>query len=275
MIILPISRIKSAAVTIVAATLSLGLASVPAQAQSGPVVVQGGTVGTTTDSCAVGYVEPDRAWTAAHCGFNGQAMYNEHGVHVGTLRYVHPAGANEYDVAYIQFAHGVRAGGNPLSGDGINARPGLGERVCATGRFTGINCGDVNTKPMQKPRMFSSTPLHKKNGDSGSGVFIPGRPGVVGIYSGFSFSTIKGIQGAWSNIAEMPSPEERARLPFQGRVPNKPNINTNRELTLQEFIEHYVRAVADGAEAMSSNALSGSSFDDIKGILASYNIGYL
>ena len=92
--------LKNGLVAAAAAFIAVAGGQAIAQAAPGVSVTQGQVVMTAEGAgCTVGYVEGDRAWTAAHCGLSGQQVYNQFGQHVGTLRWFKPSGAAEHDLA--------------------------------------------------------------------------------------------------------------------------------------------------------------------------------
>lgn len=252
--------------------VAVTLAVPAANAAPVAVVVQGQKIQTASGQvCTVGYVEGDRAWTAAHCGVNGSALYNEAGVHIGALRYLRAGGAPDYDMAYIQFAHGVAAGGNPETGDGMSAAPGLGGEVCADGRVTGVNCGKVASDGAAVNGAFATTDMFKNHGDSGAPVFVPGRPGVVGLLSG-TFQRTGANGGTWSLVSYMPSAQERNNLEFQGRVARKGNISTAAALPLPAWLMAQLRGYVEQAEGLVSTSSRGPRLEDITGLLRYYGV---
>ncbi|KAA8724186.1 hypothetical protein [Corynebacterium phocae] len=267
--------LKGAAHKLAAVACAVGIAggalTAPAAQAAAPAIAIQGHKTTTANgaTCTIGYVEPDRAWTAAHCGFNGQAIYNEFGSHIGTLRYFWPSGTAERDLAYIQFAHGTVAGGNPISGDGIRPVPEPGGIICATGRHTPETCSAV-TPRRARPGMVSAQLMHKISGDSGSGVYIPGQPGVVGIFSGETLKNFGADAGTYSNFALMPSPHEIATLPHQGRVSRHPDLPVS--VNTGNLAEHGLRYVGEPMEAFSSTSSRGLLIDDIRGFIGTFGI---
>lgn len=249
-----------------------GLLTAPAAHAQGSVRVTQGQMVRTADgaTCTVGYVEPTRAWTASHCGVNGQSMYNEFGEHIGTLRYFRPGGVKEHDIAYIQFAAGTFSGGNPDSGDGVWGPPAFGEQVCIQGRRSGRNCAPVVQHVVPKNAMFATQDLHKEHGDSGAGAFIPGRPGVVGIYSGTSFVDFNGQHMVFENIAFMPSPDQIASLPYQGFEPRKPGLNQSTSILDYPFA--ILRPYIEQLEAMLKTSSQGFDIANLRGLAAAYGI---
>lgn len=236
-----------------------------------PTVRQGEVVQTADGSqCTLGYVETTRAWTAAHCGVNGQAVYLGDGRHLGTLRYYQRSGANGHDLAYIQFADGTHNAGNPISGEGISAPPATGEQVCVAGRRSPVNCGIVKPRPLANPGMYASSELFKLHGDSGAGVYSPGRPGVVGIYTGTAYLTADGKTEVFEDIAAMPSPADIAALPYQGFVPRKPAIQ--REVRLEQLPAAFGRQFAEVIEAVILLIQRGFTFSDMLGLLGALGV---
>lgn len=267
-----ISRILSSASTAAATVaLGLGLGAVPATAAAPAIAIQGHLIQTADGAqCSIGYVEPTRAWTASHCGFNGQAVYNEHGSHIGTLRYLHREGAQGQDVAYIQYAVGTVAGGNPVTGDGIGGVPALGTTVCVTGNRTGENCASVEQRPQGIRGMYSTGELFKNHGDSGSAGYVPGQSGVVGIYTGTVTFTNDQGQSVYEDLAAMPSQQERDSLPYQGFVARKPDLT--RTASLNEFPSVWARQYQEPLEAIVFLIQRGATFDDLRGILGALGV---
>lgn len=245
-----------------------GLAAepVPALADAPAIATQGHLIKTADGAqCSIGYVESTRAWTAAHCGYNGQAIYNEYGSHIGTLRYLNREGAAGRDIAYIQFAKGTVSGGNPLSGDGIVGVPVLGTPLCVTGMRTGQDCSQVEQRPYPLDGFYSTGEMHKRHGDSGSGAYIPGVSGTAGIYTGTVIFTFGDKKVAYEDFAAMPSAQEMAGLE-QGFVARKPDFNN--VVSVQEFPLAWWRQHTEPLEAMWSILLRGATFDDLRGVLA-------
>ncbi|MDO5031489.1 hypothetical protein [Corynebacterium sp.] len=242
-----------------------------AQAGESVPVTQGQKILTAEGrTCTVGYVEPSRAWTSAHCGLSGQQIYNERGQHVGTLRWFSPSGAAGHDLAYIQFAGGTYAAGNPKTGDGINPVPGDNTTVCVHGRLTGNDCATTVPGPQVFPGMHYSTGLPKLNGDSGSGVYVPGRPGVVGIYQGMTIATRGAEKHVFANYARMPYPNELAGLRHQGFVPRRPNIAP--PATPWELANHEFRSIQEQAEGIGVTSSEGFGIEAVRGIANNYGL---
>lgn len=196
-----------------------------ASAAPSATITQGQAILTADrTSCTVGYVESTRAWTSSHCADNGEAIYNTEGAYLGILRWFTPEGPSGHDLAYIQFAAGTESGGNPITGDGIAAPPAAGTIVCINGRMSGNDCARAIEVHDRLPGMYHAMDMPKKPGDSGSGVYIPGQPGVVGIYQGISIVTWGSQRYIYSNYARMPIPTEIAQLPHQGFVPRKAGL---------------------------------------------------
>lgn len=264
-------RLKTLSVS-AAAVLAGTLGAAPLANAAAPAIATQGHIVQTSDgtTCTIGYVEGNRAWTAAHCGVNGQAVYNEYGSHIGTLRYFREEGATGQDIAYIQFAAGTVSGGNPVSGDGIGFKPADGNGICITGRNSPENCGKVVRRPMQAAGIYSSTELFKQHGDSGAGAYVKGQPGVVGIYSGTATFIQGGKRSAYEDIAYFPSPQERAGLP-QGYVPRKPDL-VRRANTILDVPALYFRAYLEPAEAILALIMGGFSPADFRGLMATLGI---
>lgn len=264
-------RLMKGFAAVAGATLALLGGQAVAHANPGVGVKQGQVILTAEGTaCTVGYVEGSRAWTSAHCGLSGQQVYNEYGQHLGTLRWFKPSGAAEHDLAYVQFAAGTYSEGNPLSGDGINPVPRAGEQVCVTGRLSGNDCAQAIDGPKDFDGMHYATNLPKVNGDSGSGVFMPGRSGVVGIYQGGTVVSRNGKQASFTNYARMPYANELAGLPHQGFVPRRPNIAPPRNIVEVPGVE--LRKVGDQAEGLATTSSEGFGIDAIRGIANNYGI---
>lgn len=230
-----------------ACSLAIALAA-PATAAEGVPVRQGQKVAAADGTlCSVGYVEASRAWTSAHCGLNGEQMYNEAGQHVGTLRWFKPSGAAGHDLAYIQFAGGTYSAGNPLTGDGMAPVPGEGATVCFDGQATSRQCGTAVRGPGLFPGMNYAVDVSLAPGDSGGAVSVPGQPGVVGIYQGITQTNREGRTVIFSNYARMPHADELARLPHQGWVPRRPNREPGNP----------IRMAQEKGEALSSTSSTG------------------
>lgn len=243
-----VSRFVSSLASVAGAcSLAVALAA-PAAAVEGVPVRQGQKIAAADGSlCTVGYVEANRAWTSAHCGLNGEQMYNEAGQHLGTLRWFKPSGAAGHDLAYIQFAGGTYSAGNPLTGDGMASAPGEGATVCFDGQAASRQCGTAVRGPGLFPGMNYAVDVSLAPGDSGGAVSVPGQPGVVGIYQGITQTDREGRTVTFSNYARMPHAEELARLPHQDWVPRRPNREPGNP----------VRVVQEKGEALSSTSSAG------------------
>ena len=268
-------RLRAAASVFAGAALAVaGTLAGQAVAQAAPAatVTQGQMIMTAEGStCTVGYVEADRAWTAAHCGLSGQQMYAEDGTHLGTLRWLKPSGAAGQDIAYIQFAAGTVSGGNPKTGDGINPVPPTGTQICVDGRRTGNDCAaTVDRLRGADPGMNFADPLPKLNGDSGSGVKVPGQSGVVGIYQGATYLSSGQAHRELSNYARMPDAGELASLRHQGYVPRKANLP--RTVTPIELPGLQVRELQEQAEGLVTTSSEGPGWDSVRGIALNYGV---
>ncbi|HAT6617669.1 TPA: hypothetical protein JAL37_001389 [Corynebacterium striatum] len=263
--------LKNGLVAAAAAFIAVAGGQAIAQAAPGVSVTQGQVVMTAEGaSCTVGYVEGDRAWTAAHCGLSGQQVYNEFGQHVGTLRWFKPSGAAEHDLAYIQFAAGTYSAGNPKTGDGIRPVPASGTDVCINGRLSGNDCAQAINGPRDFDGMNYANNIPKVNGDSGSGVYVPGQPGVFGIYQGGTVVSRNGQRVFFTNYARMPYANELAALPHKGFVARRPDIATPRNIVEVPGVE--LRKVGDHAEGLATTSSEGFGLDAIRGIANNYGI---
>lgn len=243
-----------------------------AQAAPAATITQGQMIMTAEGAtCTVGYVEPSRAWTSAHCGLSGQQMYAEDGTHLGTLRWFKPSGGAGHDIAYIQFAAGTVGGGNPKTGDGIHPVPPVATQICVDGRRTGDDCASTVNGPRAAEGMFYATALPKLNGDSGSGVRVPGQAGVVGIYQGATFLRAGEAHREFANYARMPDEGERDSLRHQGYVPRHANLP--RTVTPIELPGLWVREIQEQAEGLVTTSSEGPGWDSVRGIALNY--GYV
>ncbi|TRX50099.1 hypothetical protein FNY88_02975 [Corynebacterium guaraldiae] len=244
-----------------ACSLAFALAA-PATAAEGVPVRQGQKIAASDGAlCTVGYVEANRAWTSAHCGLNGEQVYNEAGQHLGTLRWFTPSGAAGHDLAYIQFAGGTYSAGNPLTGDGMAPVPGEGSTVCFDGQAASRQCGTAVKGPGVFPGMNYAADVSLAPGDSGGAVSVPGRPGVVGIYQGITQANRGGRTVTFSNYARMPHADELARLPHQGWVPRRPNREPGNP----------VRVAQEKGEALSSTSSAGP--EGLRGLAMYFGLG--
>lgn len=155
--------------------------------QGGAVLVHG------TGICTLGYNDParHRSFVAAHCGADGARveLVGANGVRSGVVGTLHRSKAYDNrlgnDWAAIQWAPGVRIGGNRISGDAW-VHPNdirMGETVCYFGRTShargGRTCGKFGGSADNT--FFVNAPLTRP-GDSGGPLWVPGR-GFVGVIS--------------------------------------------------------------------------------------------
>ncbi|WP_257160434.1 hypothetical protein [Corynebacterium cystitidis] len=179
---------------------ALGLA-----APRGTTVTQGDEImgfrGHIWNTCTLGYV--DRAarvgYTAAHCAFPGEPVFNSHAQLIGFVEHSNMLGLNAgaTDVAKIRFVDGLNIGANIHTGDARvphhTVRPG--EQLCAWDRTDHrVVCGqvtDVGTGPNNNKNVHSHLP-GVGPGDSGSPAWIPGR-GFVGVVSGADTNHPQGV----------------------------------------------------------------------------------
>lgn len=245
----------------VLALTTLSAVAAPAMAEEQVTITQGQKiVATDGTACSVGYVEPARAWTSAHCGLDGGQIYTEWGQHVGTLRWFSPSGAAGHDLAYVQFAGGTLPGGNPLTGDGMAPPPADGTSVCIDGRYSGRHCGQAVHGPGVFPGMHYAVGMPTSPGDSGGPVSVAGRPGVVGIYQGITEVNRNGQHLTFSNYARVPNADELAKLPHQGFVPRRPNREPGNP----------IREAQERGEALSSTSSKG--FDGLRGLAVYFGL---
>ena len=154
--------------------------------QGGAVLVHG------TGICTLGYNDParHRSLVAAHCGADGARVeLVASGVRSGVVGTLHRSRAYDNhlgnDWAAIQWAPGVRVGGNPISGDAW-VHPNdirMGETVCYFGRTShargGRTCGKFGGSA---DNTFFVNASLTRPGDSGGPLWVPGR-GFVGVIS--------------------------------------------------------------------------------------------
>lgn len=190
----------------VAAALAVAVTTaavqVPAPAAGAAALSQGDVIRVGNNSlCTLTFVDTSRSrtpagYTSAHCGKTGDTVYtraNGATIPVGTFypsgRYREGATANDWGL--IRFYSGVALGGNPYTGDAEVPASELreGDRICLAGaatqqrrcgRYIGTVGGNVYWED-----------TGAQPGDSGGVVWIDGRPGLLGIFSGYSTVTTR------------------------------------------------------------------------------------
>lgn len=195
-----------------------------ASAHAAPVVNQGDRIFSASDgSCTVGFVDGDRAYTAAHCGDQNEAFYKD-GDYIGNMTHMTvingPYNAAE-DGAYITMANGAVVGGNSYSGNQVASADSVtvGSEICtygatrgkvACGTITGTNNGYIRTS-------LGAVPLP---GDSGGAAWIPGE-GSVGVISGGGVD----LFGVHGNVSHLPGvTASNDANPQVSSTPNPPSI---------------------------------------------------
>lgn len=148
--------------------------------------------------CTIGYVEPGKAWTAAHCANNGNPVKNSQGRVIGTIVHTNPNDSNRYsvyhDTAYIALNSNVRAGQNSHVSEVSEVVPSAGDRVCLYSRTSdSTRCGTVDhVSPTAKKEYVSISGVSANQGDSGGPAWVPGQ-GFIGVVSSRSSSGNVGI----------------------------------------------------------------------------------
>lgn len=143
--------------------------------------------------CTIGYVEPGKAWTAAHCANNGNPVKNSQGRVIGTIVHTNPNDRNNYsiyhDTAYIALNSNVRAGQNSYESQVSEVIPSAGDRVCLYSRTSSsTRCGTVDhVSPTAKKEYVVISGARADQGDSGGPVWVPGQ-GFIGVISSKSNS---------------------------------------------------------------------------------------
>ena len=178
--------------------VALALPSAPAQAAPGVVVHPGMEVHQDTNSCTLGYVDPQMriAFTAGHCRGSG-AVGDKNGDFIGTqtvFRDNTPDGATvdtNHEIAdweAIQLApdvviNNVLPGGRILVSDpGIVPTPGL--PVCHFGVVTGESCGTIEA--VNNGWFTMANGIVSQKGDSGGPVYTitpDGRAAIIGMFN--------------------------------------------------------------------------------------------
>ena len=191
-----------------------------ASAHADPVVNQSDRiVGDSNGNCTVGFVDGDRAYTAAHCGYHDEAFYKD-GNYIGNMTHMTVINGSynaSEDGAYITMDNGAVVGGNPYSGNQVASDDSVtvGSKICTYGDTRGkVACGTINGTDNGYIRTsFGAIPLP---GDSGGAAWIPGE-GFVGIISGGGVD----LRGAHGKMAYLPGVTGIADANDQ--VPSTPN----------------------------------------------------
>lgn len=197
-----------------------------ASAHAAPVVNQGDRIiSASNDGCTVGFVDGDRAYTAAHCGGHNEAFYKD-GDYIGNMTHMSvingPYNAAE-DGAYITMANGAVVGGNPYSGNQVASDDSVtvGSEICTYGDTRGrVACGTITGT--DKGHIRTSLGAVPLPGDSGGAAWIPGE-GFVGVISGGGID-LGGIHG---KMAYLPGVTGIADANDQvPSIPNTPSISS-------------------------------------------------
>lgn len=144
--------------------------------------------------CTIGYVEPGKAWTAAHCANNGNPVRNSRGRVIGTIVHTNPNDSTSYsvyhDTAYIALNSNVRAGQNSHESQVSEVVPSAGDRVCLYSRTSdSTRCGTVDqVSPTAKKEYVSISGADANQGDSGGPAWVPGQ-GFIGVISSKSLGS--------------------------------------------------------------------------------------
>lgn len=143
--------------------------------------------------CTIGYVEPGKAWTAAHCANNGNPVRDSQGRIIGTIVHTNPNDSNKYsiyhDTAYIALNSNVRAGQNSHESQVSEVVPSAGDQVCLYSRTAdSTRCGTVDhVSPTAKKEYVFISGASANQGDSGGPAWVPGK-GFIGVISSKSNS---------------------------------------------------------------------------------------
>lgn len=203
---------------VVAALAAVALA--PSALADGPLVFPGMEIIQGTQSCTLGFVDPDARFglTAGHCAMDTDGpVYDSAGNVIGVLVI---AGSNlrdgdridgtKYVIDYeaIKFRNDVAI--NDILPNGIRLERGSGIQphtglpVCRNGVTTGESCGTVTTV---NNGWFEIDGLPADHGDSGSPVYSitsPGHGAIVGIARGTTRSVETGVVQttaiSWSTV---------------------------------------------------------------------------
>lgn len=186
---------------IAAFIMSASVLATPASvhAQNAPITINQGDQITSDQTilngaiyvgnpCTIGYVEPGKAWTAAHCANNGNPVRDSRGRVIGTIVHTNPNDSNNYsvyhDTAYIALNSNVRAGQNSHESQVSEVIPSAGDRVCLYSRTSdSTRCGTVDhVSPTAKKEYVFISGASANQGDSGGPVWVPGQ-GFIGVIS--------------------------------------------------------------------------------------------
>lgn len=146
------------------------------------------------NDCTIGYVEPGKAWTAAHCANNGNPVKNSEGRVIGNIVHTNPNDSTDYsiyhDTAYIELNSNVRAGQNSHASQVSEVVPSAGDQVCLYSRTSGsTRCGTVDhVSPTAKKEYVNISGTSVNQGDSGGPAWVPGQ-GFIGVVSSTSLSS--------------------------------------------------------------------------------------
>lgn len=191
---------------IAAFIMSASVLATPASvhAQTAPITINQGDQITSDQTilngaiyvgnpCTIGYVEPGKAWTAAHCANNGNPVKDSRGRVIGTIVHTNPNDSNRYsvyhDTAYIALNSNVRAGQNSHESQVSEVVPSAGDQVCLYSRTSdSTRCGTVDyVSPTAKKEYVAISGAIANQGDSGGPAWVPGQ-GFIGVISSKSSS---------------------------------------------------------------------------------------
>ncbi|MBA0045281.1 hypothetical protein [Mycobacterium sp. NPDC050853] len=200
----------------------IAVASAPPALANGPLVFPGMEIIQGTQSCTLGFVDPDArlGLTAGHCAMDTDGpVYDSTGNIIGALVI---AGSNlrdgdridssKYMIDYeaIKFRDDVAI--NDVLPNGIRLERGSGIQphtglpVCRNGVTTGESCGTVTTI---NNGWFEIDGLPADHGDSGSAVYSitsPGHGAIVGIARGTTRDVETGLVQttaiSWSTVID-------------------------------------------------------------------------
>lgn len=153
-------------------------------AEAAPVYLnQGEEIQTQRLSCSLGFIDNGArtAYTAKHCGGNGETVYaNRGGKHIPIGRLVHVPGSADY--AKIKLYGGIQ-GSNKFTGNRIYATPFPGETICMYGNTTKrVTCTRMLFSDPGRLEIRTGTGAVVQKGDSGGPAWVPGK-GYVGVIS--------------------------------------------------------------------------------------------
>ena len=178
--------------------VALALPSAPAQADPGAVVSPGMEILQGTNTCTVGFVDPQTrvAFTAGHCRGDGMA-HDSGGKFVGTqasFRDNTPDGATidtnhqiadweAISVAPDVAVNNILPGGRMLVAD-PSVAPSPGLPICHFGVVTGESCGTIDA--VYNGWFTMANGVVSQKGDSGGPVYVvtpDGRAAIIGMFN--------------------------------------------------------------------------------------------